>query len=79
MTASARAELLWAQRAVLADRQRIERPLLFVLRAQDPVSDSNVTKSFAESLGSLARVQWHAESAYNFVTDLIPFAVQYQS
>jgi len=79
MTAGARAELLWAQRAVLADRQRIERPLLFVLGAQDPVSDSNVAKSFAESLGCPARVEWHAESTYNLVTDLIPFVVQYQS
>jgi alpha-beta hydrolase superfamily lysophospholipase len=79
MTAGARAELLWAQRAVLADRQRIERPLLFVLGAQDPVSDSHVAKSFAESLGSPARVQWHTESTYNLVTDLIPFVVQYQS
>ena len=79
MTAGARAELLWAQRAVLADRQRIERPLLFVLGAQDPVSDSNVTKSFAESLGSSARVQWHNESTYNLVTDLIPFVVEHQS
>ena len=79
MTAGARAELLWAQRAVLADRQRIERPLLFVLGAQDPVSDPRVAKSFAESLGSAARVEWHTESTYNLVTDLIPFVVQYQS
>jgi len=78
MTAGARAELLWAQRAVLADRQRIERPLLFVLGAQDPVSDSNVAKSFAESLGSAAQVRWHTEPTYNFVTDLIPFIRQYQ-
>ena len=78
MTAGARAELLWAQRAVLADRQRIERPLLFVLGAQDPVSDSNVAKSFAESLRSPAQVRWHTEPTYNFVTDLIPFVRQYQ-
>jgi alpha-beta hydrolase superfamily lysophospholipase len=70
MTAGARAELLWAQRAVLADRQRIERPLLFMLDAQDSVSDSAAAKSFAESLGSLAQVQWHR--------DLVPFVAQYQ-
>ena len=79
MTAGARAELLWAQRAVVADRQRIERPLLFVLGAHDPVSDASIAKSFAQSLGSSARVQWHEESTYSLVTDLIPFAVQYQS
>lgn len=79
MTAGARAELLWAQRAVLADRHRIERPLLFVLEAQDSVSDSSVARSFAESLGSSAHVQWHTESAYSLVTDLIPFVVQYRS
>jgi alpha-beta hydrolase superfamily lysophospholipase len=71
MTAGARAELLWAQRAVLADRQRIERPLLFVLDAEDAVSDAGAAKSFAESLGTLAQVQWHA--------DLISFVSQYQS
>ena len=71
MTAGARAELLWAQRAVLADRQRIERPLLFVLDAEDAVSDAGAAKSFAESLGNLAQVQWHA--------DLISFVSQYQS
>ena len=79
MTAGARAELLWAQRAVLADRQRIERPVLFVLEAQDPVTDSHVSRSFAESLGSPARVQWHTDSSYNLVTDLTPFASQYHS
>lgn len=78
MTAGARAELLWAQRAVLADRQRIERPVLFVLGAHDPVSDQGVAKSFAESLPAPARVQWHAELSYNFVTDLLPFISQYQ-
>ena len=79
MTAGARAELLWAQRAVLADRQRIERPLLLVLGAQDPVSDSSIAKSFAESLASPSQVAWHMESTYDLVTDLIPFVLQHQS
>jgi len=39
MTAGARAELHWAQRAVLADFQRIERPLLFILGAADTVTE----------------------------------------
>jgi len=79
MTAGARAELLWAQRAVLADKQRIERPLLFVLDDQDPMSDPSTAKSFAESLGSAAQVRWHADPTYNPVTDLIPFVGRYQS
>lgn len=61
MTAGARAELLWAQRAVLADRQRIERPLLFVLGAQDPVSDPAVARTFADNLATLAQVQWYPD------------------
>jgi len=78
MTAGARAELLWAQRAVLADRQRIERPLLFVLGAHDPVSDQGVARSFAESLTTPAQVLWRAEASYNLVTDFIPFVAQHQ-
>lgn len=65
MTAGARAELQWAQRAVLTDRQRIERPLLFVLGAQDPVSDPAVARSFADNLASLAQVQWHVDLSDN--------------
>lgn len=61
MTAGARAELLWAQRAVLADRQRIERPLLFVLGAQDRVSDPAVARTFADNLAAPARVQWYPD------------------
>lgn len=71
MTAGARAELLWAQRAVLADRQRIERPILFMLSEADQVSDPSVAKAFAESLPTPAAVQWD--------TNLIPFVAQYQS
>src|SRR5258706_11130523 len=42
MTAGARAEVQWAQRAVLADFQRIERPLLFILGAADTVTHAAV-------------------------------------
>ncbi|HET9387186.1 MAG TPA: alpha/beta fold hydrolase [Gemmatimonadales bacterium] len=61
MTAGARAELLWAQRAVFADRHRIERPLLFVLGEKDPVSDSEVARTFADNLAAPAQVQWYAD------------------
>jgi alpha-beta hydrolase superfamily lysophospholipase len=65
MTAGARAELLWAQRAVLADRQRIERPLLFVLGAQDAVSDPAMARTFADKLGTAAQVRWYPDLPYD--------------
>lgn len=82
MTAGARAELQWAQRAVLADRQRIERPLLFVLGAQDPVNDPAVAKSFAADLAAPARVQWYPDLRYDLLNvarvreDLIRFIAE---
>src|SRR5881392_1216949 len=48
MTAGARAELQWAQRAVLADYQRIERPMLFVLGGADTVTDVETARRLAE-------------------------------
>jgi alpha-beta hydrolase superfamily lysophospholipase len=82
MTAGARAELQWAQRAVLADRERIERPLLFVLGAQDPVNDPAVAKRFADDLGAPARVQWYPDLPYDLLSvgrvreDLIRFIAE---
>jgi alpha-beta hydrolase superfamily lysophospholipase len=57
MTAGARGELQWAQRAVVADYQRIERPILFLLGDQDAVVDNRVTRDLAERLGSCAAVR----------------------
>jgi alpha-beta hydrolase superfamily lysophospholipase len=82
MTAGARAELQWAQRAVLADRQRIERPLLFVLGAQDAVNDPAVAKGFADNLAAPARVQWYSDLPYDLLDvgrvreDLIRFIAE---
>ena len=82
MTAGARAELLWAQRAVLADRQRIERPLLFVIGAQDPISDPSVARTFADNLAVPAQVQWYPDLPYDLFNvrqvraDLIRFISQ---
>jgi alpha-beta hydrolase superfamily lysophospholipase len=81
MTAGARAELQWAQRAVLADYQRIERPLLFVLGAEDRVIDTAVAKAFAEQLG--APVRWYPDlghdllSARTVIEDLTSFVAGY--
>src|SRR5207247_7650814 len=54
MTAGARAELQWAQRAVLADYQRIERPMLFLLGGADTVTDVETARRLAEGLASYA-------------------------
>lgn len=84
MTAGARAELQWAQRAVLADRKRIEQPLLFVLGAEDRVSDAAGTKAFAASLASPAQVQWYTDLPYDLLNvrrvreDLIGFIAGYR-
>jgi len=68
MTAGARAELQWAQRAVLADFHRIERPLLFILGAADPVTDAAVAREFADHLTPRAAVHWHPELSHDLVT-----------
>jgi alpha-beta hydrolase superfamily lysophospholipase len=54
MTAGARAELQWAQRAVLADCHRIERPLLLLLGETDAVIDGSAVRRFAQELGTHA-------------------------
>ena len=54
MTAGARAELQWAQRAVLADCHRIERPLLLLLGESDAVVDGEAVRRLAQELGTRA-------------------------
>ena len=68
MTAGARAELQWAQRAVLADYHRIERPMLFVLGGADTVVDVDVARRFADGLASHATVQWYPELSHDLLT-----------
>ncbi len=68
MTAGARAEVQWAQHAVLADYERIERPMLFVLGGADTVVDAGVARRFAEDLGPRAAVQWYPELAHDLLT-----------
>jgi alpha-beta hydrolase superfamily lysophospholipase len=85
MTAGARAELQWAQRAVLADYQRIERPLLFVLGAEDRVIDSAVARQFADRLAPRVQLQWYSELSHDLFTarpvmaDVIRFIAGYRS
>jgi len=68
MTAGARAELQWAQRAVLADYQRIERPTLFLLGGEDRVTDPAVARGFAEHLAPSATVQWYADLPHELLS-----------
>ena len=85
MTAGARAELQWAQRAVLADYQRIERPLLFVLGAEDRVIDPAVARQFADRLVPRAQVQWYPDLSHDLfqaprvLEDLTRFVAGYRS
>jgi alpha-beta hydrolase superfamily lysophospholipase len=68
MTAGARAELQWAQRAVLADYQRIERPMLFVLGGADTVVDVQAARRFADGLSPRATVQWYPQLSHDLLT-----------
>jgi len=85
MTAGARAELQWAQRAVLTDSQRIERPLLFLLSGHDDAIDAPLARLFAENLPLRAMVTWYPELPHDVfatrrvVDDLISFVATYRS
>lgn len=59
MTAGARAEIAWAQRAVTADAARIESPVLFLIDPDDPVVDVAAALRFAAVAG--VRVENHAD------------------
>ncbi len=85
MTAGARAELLWAQRAVLADSQRIERPVLFLLGGADRVIDLEAARRLAESLSARARLNWYPDLPHDLfnvqrvVDDVMDFARTHRS
>src|SRR5258707_2896532 len=68
MTAGARAELQWAQRAVPAGHQRIARPLLFILGGADTVTDVETARRLADGLTSHATVQWYPELSHDLLT-----------
>jgi alpha-beta hydrolase superfamily lysophospholipase len=70
MTAGARAELQWARRAILADYQRIERPLLMVLGGADDVTDPAVARRFADNLRERATLQFYPELSYDLLGTL---------
>ena len=84
MTAGARAELQWAQRAVLADVDRIERPVLFLLGGADRMIDAELARQLAESLGKRARLNWYPELPHDLfdvqsvMDDVLSFALTYR-
>jgi alpha-beta hydrolase superfamily lysophospholipase len=59
MTAGARAEIAWAQRAVTADAARIESPVLFLIGREDPVVDVAAAQHVAAA--ARARVEHHSD------------------
>jgi lysophospholipase len=65
MTAGARAELQWAQRAIVADNQRIECPVLFLLSGADEVADATLARQFAGGLRVPAEVCWYPELTHD--------------
>ena len=69
MTAGARAELQWAQRAVVVDCQRIERPLLLLLGETDAVIDATTVRGLAGQLGSRATLLAYPHLGHDLLED----------
>ncbi len=69
MTPGAWREIQWAQRAVAADRDRIESPLLFLLAGEDRVVDAHLARAFADGLRGPVQVRWYAEMYHEILHD----------
>jgi lysophospholipase len=69
MTPGAWREIQWAQRAVAADRGRIESPLLFLLAGEDRVVDAHLARAFADGLDGPAEVRWYPEMYHEILHD----------
>lgn len=68
-TAGALRETQWAHRAVAADGQRIECPLLFLLSGEDRMCDAHLARAFADGLKGTVDVRWHAEMYHDVLSD----------
>ena len=85
MTAGARAELQWAQRAVVADCQRIEQPMLLLLGETDEVIDASAVRGFAGQLGSRATLLAYPHLGHELLedsqvlTELTGFVAEFRS
>lgn len=69
MTASAWREIQWAQRAVPADADRIEAPLLFLLAGEDHLTDAHLARGFAGALKTPVEVRWYPEMYHEVLND----------
>src|SRR5438105_4501442 len=69
MSPGAWREIRWAQGAVVADAQRIESPLLFLLAGEDRVVDAHLGRAFADGLKGSADVRWYPEMYHEILHD----------
>jgi lysophospholipase len=69
MTPGAWAEIQWAQRAVIADGDRIDCPLLFLLAGEDRVVDAHLARAFAGGLKGTVQVHWYPEMYHEVLND----------
>ncbi len=69
MTAGAWRELQWARRAVVADGDRIDTPLLFLLAGEDRISDAQLARAFADALKTRVQVRWYPEMYHELLND----------
>ena len=69
MTPGAWREIGWAQRAVPADAQRIEMPLLVQLAGEDRMVDAHLARAFADRLKVPVEVHWYPEMYHEIFHD----------
>jgi acylglycerol lipase len=62
-------EIQWAQSAVIADGERIESPVLFLLGGEDRLVDSQTSRAFAARLEGPAEVRWYPEMFHEVLHD----------
>jgi alpha-beta hydrolase superfamily lysophospholipase len=69
MTPGAWREIQWAHRAVAADGDRIDSPVLFLLGGEDRIVDAHAARAFADGLRSPATVHWYPEMFHELLHD----------
>ncbi len=62
-------EIQWAQSAVLADGDRIDTPVMFLLGGEDRIVDAHAARAFADGLRGPAPVQWYPEMFHELLHD----------
>jgi lysophospholipase len=62
-------EIQWAQRAVAADGERIDTPVLFLLGGEDRIVDAHAARALADGLRGPAAVQWYPEMFHELLHD----------